>query len=349
VIAFAKGYHVDSFGKQLYSKGLLRQVNLNNFAFFKNVVEHELMMKVVIAFAKGYHVDTPDGKVALKDAFTVEGGRLVPKYDISDSELSVIRGNIASLLRDINGNYGKLDKTMIEQYWLGRTITFMRKWMTPMIVARYSGQKFSVEQDRVTRGYIWESMLLTKDAFAGFSETGFRGIGAILLPEIGVTLTEQEKDALRRTRTEIGIILGLWLLYRFALGYDDEDKDRFKDLKKESYWLQGLTYSLVKANSEQSTFLPVLGFDEAAKVIGQPMTNSAPIISDLWDIVSDDIDWHLDPRQIEFEKYKRDSGTNQKGDLKAAAHLWKLLGLTTLKQDPVEALKTFEQNLNSSK
>lgn len=341
-----EGAYIDEFGKQLYSRGIMRQFNFNNLAFFKNAVEHELMMTSVMAFADSYHIDTPDGKVALKDAFTVEGGRLQPKYDIPDSELSDIRGYIANLLREINGNYGKLDKVHAEQWGILQSMFFMRKWLIPMVVARYGGNKFSVEQDRVVQGYIWESMQIGWKAIRGFNDTGFQGLGALLLPDLGTNLTDREKDSLRKTRTEVALVILMWLMYRVVLGYDDEDPERFKELEKESAWIQGLTYSFRKANSEQSTFLPLLGIDEGKKIGQNLLGNTAPFIGDLWKIVSEDINWSVNPAEIEWERYKRDSGIHEKGDIKAAAHFWKMIGLTSAKESPVEALRTFEFSLN---
>jgi len=339
-------HYTDNFGKQLYSKGLLRQVNMHNLAFFKNAVEHELMMTTVIAFAKGYHVDSPSGKVSLKDAFKKENGRLVPTVPISEDEMSNIRGYIATLLRDINGNYGKMDKVMVEQYWVGRAIMFMRKWMIPMIVDRYGPQRFSIEQDRVIQGYISHSFKLAWNSISGFKDTGFNGIGSLFLPEIGVHLSDDEKDALRKTRFEVFMLMMMYIGYRFALGYDPEDEDRFKKLEKESYAMQGFTYSLIKATSEQSTFMPLAGLDELHKLKSNLLSNTAPVVEDLFQIVRKDINWDLDPETPFFEEYKRDSGANKKGDTKAAAHLWKLLGLTSVKESPLEGIKSFERNLN---
>lgn len=341
-----EGAYIDEFGKQLYSRGIMRQFNFNNLAFFKNAVEHELMMTSVMAFADSYHIDTPDGKISLRDAFTVEGGRLIPKYPISEAELSDIRGYIANMLREINGNYGKLDKVHAEQWAILKSMFFMRKWLIPMVVARYGGKKFSVEQDRVTQGYIWESIQIGWKAIRGFNDTGFQGIGALILPDLGVTLTDREKDSLRKTRTEVALVIFMWLMYRAVLGYDDEDPERFKKLEKESAWIQGLTYSFRKANSEQSTFLPLLGIDEGKKIAQNLLGNTAPFVGDMWNIISEDINWSINPADIEWERYKRDSGIHEKGDLKAAAHFWKMLGLTSAKESPVEALRTFEYSLN---
>jgi uncharacterized protein YukE len=361
-------HYVDEFGEQLYSRGLVRQVNMSNLAFAKNVVEHELMMVPFMAFTRNYQVEGPDGKIALKDAFEMQGGRLVVKdgVSISDAEMSDIRGYIAAMLRGINGNYGKLDRTFTEQLWYGKAIMFMRKWMIPMVVERYAGKKFSVEQDRVVTGHIRESFSLAISALTGGitgapspkSWVGWPGhiikgiagadskeIAAIFHPSLSKTMTDAEKDSLRKTRIEVLLLISMWVAYRFGLGWDKDDPDRYEEMRKDSVMLQGLTYSLVKATSEQSTFLPVAGIDEIGKMKSNLLSNTAPIVGEMWTIVSKDINW-TNPEQDFFKKYKTSSETFEKGDSRAAQHAWKLLGLTAAKESPVAGMKAYETSLN---
>ena len=336
--------YIDNFGKQIYSKGMLRQVNMHNLAFFKNLVEHELLISTVMAFSRNYLVTSGTEKIALKDAFEMKGGKLVMKdgVSISDEEMSNIRGYIATMLRDINGAYGALDKTHLEQYWVGKAMIFMRKWMVPMVANRYSGKKFNVEQDRVTQGYIRESAILAWVAIRNFNETGFNGVASLFHPSMSVNLTEAEQDALRKTRLEILLLGTMYLVYNAVLGYDPEDEERFDKLRKQSELRQGLTYSLIKAQSEQSTFMPIAGFDEIGKLKQGLLSNTAPIVGDLWNMVRNDINWTIGSDDPFFKEYKRDTGIHEKGDLKIAAHAMKLLGWTSVKQSPIEGIKGFE-------
>jgi uncharacterized protein YukE len=365
-------HYVNEFGEQLYSKGLARQLQFSNLAFAKMAVEHELMMTPFMSFARNYHVSTPTGRVALKDAFELQGGRLVQKagVDISEAEMSDIRGYVNSLLRDINGNYSALDRVYLEQLWYGKAIMFLRKWLIPMVVNRYSAKKFTIEQDRIATGHIRESISMAISALTGGiqgkpspkSWTGWpmhiarslgdadaREIAALFHPGISLTMTESEKDSLRKTRMEVLLLLAMWVGYRFAMGYDPDDEDRFKEMEKKSVFLQGLEYSLIKAESEQSTFLPFAGVSEAGKMSTNLLSNTAPMLSEIWKMASQDINYTEVGTPDFFERYKRDTGLHDKGDTKLAAHAFKMLGLTSLKQSPIEGLKSFETSLNMNR
>ena len=345
--------YIDNFGEQLYSRGFLRQMSISNMSFFKNVVEHELFMTSIMAYARNKVVTKVDGtKIPLYQAFEVSGGQLHQKagVELSDLDIAEMRGNIAALLRDINGNYGKLDRVLGENYWLGKTMFFMKKWLVPMVVARYGGKKYSMEQDKITQGYIRETAVLFGKGFADIfrgarnGELDLMGIGRILVPEMDKSLTDGQRDAIRRTRTELIMLSLMYLTYRMVLGYDPDDKERFQDLKKKNYYIQGLTYALVKATSEQSTFIPPWGFDEINKNRQNLLMNTSPFLTETIDILRKDFNYSGEGDFL--ERYKRDTDFNKKGDIKAISHIWKLVGLTNAKQDPVGALRSLESNLN---
>lgn len=340
--------YIDNFGEKVYAKGLLRNLNTDNLSFFKNVVEHELMMTTVMAFAKGYHIDAPTlpgGKVALSDAFEIVEGQLKLKDGITltDTQLAEIRGNIATLLRDINGNYGKLDRVYAENYWVFKTAFFMRKWLIPQFVARYGGKRFSVEQDKIVQGYLRETGGLAWDAIRSGNA---KGMAALLWSDFNPDLSADQRDALRKTRTELLLIATMYSTYAIALGYDDDDPERFQKLKEKSYFQQGLTYATVKATSEISTFTPPWGFNESKKIVTNLTSNVMPLVGDAYEILRKDIQYDLDPTTPILVRYKQKSGIHNKGDIKATAHLLKLLGRSDSKVSPVEALRVHEVNVN---
>jgi hypothetical protein len=340
--------YITNFGEKVYSKGLLRNITLNNLSFFKGIVEHELMMTAIMAFARNYHVNTSEGMISLKDAFTITEGQFGPKpgVEISDTELANIRGNIASLLRDLNGNYGKLDKVYGENYWLLQTMFHMRKWLIPMFVARYGAKKYSVEQDRMVSGYLRESGAILWESIVGIRETGWRGPAALVYSGFNPDLSQDQRDALKKTRIELLMMAMMYASYRVLLGYDPDDEDRFKKLRRESYAVQGLTYATVKATSEISTFVPPFGFDEGQKVVTNLMGNTFPVVGDVYEILRKDINYFPDGDDPFFKEYQQKSGIHQKGDVKAVSHLFKLLGRSDGKVSPVVALQNFEANLN---
>lgn len=339
--------YIDNFGEQVYNRGLFRQLNTSNLAFWKNLVEHELFMTTVMAFARGYKVDTDSGPVPLLDFFDSDisrGFRFKDGMSLSDAQMSDIKGYISALLRDINGNYGKLDRTLVENYWYGKALLFMRKWMIPMFVHRYGANRYSLEQDRFVEGfYVTSAKYLWNDVIRGPFNSG-KNLAALFGLYQDPLMTDEQRDALRKTRAEAVLLVGMYAAYALVLGYDDDDEDRFKELKKHSWWYQGLTYSLVKAQSEASTFNPIAGIREAVKLRKNLFSNVVPFLDDIFRIVTTDIDLDADPHF--FTRYKRDAGINKKGDMRIVNDLYRLAGRTNAKVDPTEALRAFETNIN---
>ena len=338
--------YIGNFGEQIYNRGIFRQLSTGNLAFWKNLVEHELFMSSLMAFSKSYHIDTPTGPLALKDAYILVDGNLQLKDGvfISDKEQQQIKGYMASLLRDINGNYSKLDRTLIENYWYGKTLLFMRKWMIPQFATIYGDEKYSVEQDRFIMGshtasfrYFWDDVV--KGPF-----NGGKNLATLFGLVDDPTMSEAQRDGISRTNRQIMLLGLMQVAYSTVLGYDDDDEDRFKKLKDHSWFYQGFTYSLIKAQSESSIFTPIVGIREANKMRKNVFANVAPFVFEIYDMLSKDIDLDADPHF--FTRYKVNGGLHKAGDLRIYNSLWKLAGRTNAKQDPVEALRSFESNLN---
>lgn len=345
---------IGNFGEQLYKKGLFKQIRFDNLAMAKNVVEHELFMTTLMAFSRNYHVTDINGnRIALKDAYEMVGGILTlkPTVNLDERQLSDIKGYINNLMRDINGNYAKLDRVQAENYWFGKTLLFLKKWVIPQVMHRYGGKKFSLEQDRIIEGYYMTTLNYYKDAFMN---RDWRLMQTLLYTRADNLLTEQERNAINRTKAEMLVLTFVTLVIKKALGYDDDDKDRFKELEKEHWAVQGLTYALVKAHSEQSVFFPFSGIKEARKVKENLLANTFPYLESTIDILAKDFDWdRIDTNEPYFlskepflVRYKRKTGIHEKGDFRLASDLLKLLGKTNAKASPVEALRSFEQNLN---
>lgn len=339
---------IDNFGEEYNKQGLIKNIRFNQLAVFKTVVEHELFMTTLMAFSNNYLVNTTKGeKIKLRDAYELVGGVMVLKPDVllSENERNDIKGYINNLMRDINGNYNKLDKTVAEGYWFGKAMLFMRKWIIPQVLHRWGGQKFSYEQDRIIEGFYLTTAGYYRDKLF---DGDWKALATILYTGADKTMSDTERDAINRTKREVMLLVGLTLLIKYALGYDDEDEDRFKDLKKQSPTHQYLTYVFVKATSEQSVFLPVVNAMEVQKLQKNAFSNVFPYANEVIDILRKDFDWEsiLDKDDPFLVRYKRKTGIHNKGDIRLASDMWKLLGYTAAKGDPVEALKSFEQNLN---
>lgn len=338
---------VDNFGEEIRRAGLVKNIRADMMSAAKTAVEHELFMTTLMAFSRAHLVDSPSGKIPLKDAFEMKSGvlRLKEGVELSQAQMNDIKGYINALMKDINGNYNKLDKTVAEGFWFGKAMLFLRKWIINQTIHRWGGKQFSIEQDRIIQGYYITTGAFYKDAF---SQGNRDAILSLFWTSLDKTMTDRERDAINRTKTELGLLLLLSLTIRYVLGYDDDDEDRFKKLEKSSDLYAATTYVAVKALSEQSIFLPGINAREAQVLKNNLFSNVFPYADQVIDIVRKDFDFGaiLDPDDPFLVEYKVKTGIHKRGDTRLAADFWKLLGRTNAKVSAVEALKTFEQNLN---
>lgn len=340
---------IDAFGNQLDRTGLIKNARVDIFMGVKTIVEHELFMTTLMAFSRNYLVNSDQGKIPLKDAFEMRGGSIALKagVDLSEKEMMDIKGYMNALLKDINGNYNKLDKTLIETYWFGKSLLFMRKWIITQSMHRWGGKKFSIEQDRIIEGYY---VTTAKFIANGFKTRDMNALKALLWTDESAdpTLTSMERDAIKRTKTEFGLMVALTLILQYVLGYDDEDEDRFKKLQKAPTGVPAATYILAKAISEQSIFLPVVNAREYQVLKNNLLSNLFPFADQAIDIARKDFDFQniVDPDDPFLVRQKAKGPFHEKGDIKLFTDLSKIIGFNAAKRSPIEALRTFEKNLN---
>ena len=340
---------IDAFGNQLDRTGLVKNARIDIFMGVKTIVEHELFMTTLMAFSRNYLVNSDKGKIPLKDAFEMRGGSIALKsgVELSQKEMMDIKGYMNALLKDINGNYNKLDKTLIETYWFGKSLLFMRKWIITQSMHRWGGKKFSIEQDRIIEGYY---VTTAKFLANGFKTRDMNAFKALLWTDENAdpTLTSIEKDAIKRTKTEFGLMVALTLILQYVLGYDDEDEDRFKKLQKAPTGVPAATYILAKSISEQSIFLPVVNAREYQVLKNNLLSNLFPFADQAIDIVRKDFDFQniVDPDDPFLVRQKSKGPFHEKGDIKLFTDLSKIIGFNAAKRSSVEALRTFEKNLN---
>jgi hypothetical protein len=340
---------IDAFGNQLDRTGLVKNARIDIFMGVKTIVEHELFMTTLMAFSRNYLVNSDKGKIPLKDAFEMRGGSIALKsgVELSQKEMMDIKGYMNALLKDINGNYNKLDKTLVETYWFGKSLLFMRKWIITQSMHRWGGKKFSIEQDRIIEGYY---VTTAKFLANGFKTRDMNALKALIWTDENAdpSLTSIEKDAIKRTKTEFGLMVALTLILQYVLGYDDEDEDRFKKLQKAPTGVPAATYILAKSISEQSIFLPVVNAREYQVLKNNLLSNLFPFADQAIDIVRKDFDFQniVDPDDPFLVRQKSKGPFHEKGDIKLFTDLSKIIGFNAAKRSSIEALRTFEKNLN---
>jgi hypothetical protein len=178
------------------------------------------------------------------------------------------------------------------------------------------------------------------------------------------SLSKEETTAMIKTFTEIAMWIAITMILAIMFGWDPDDEDRYKKLRKESGgldfwgteedssrpfdlggWANLHTMNLlmqVRAENEQFLPVPGLGLDNYLELLdiksiafGPTLDSYSGIMDDFIHIMKDD----------DKAYYSRDTGPysfQQKGGSKLTAKLAKLLGLTGSTIDPATAIEKFQ-------
>ncbi len=193
--------------------------------------------------------------------------------------------------------------------------------------------------------------MLTNGYIEGFHRGGYKSLTQMLKESINnykelgnpqllstySTLTEDQQNSLNKFLLEILLfsILGI----ASALVWDDDDEERYQELRKMNVIQQTLIASLLKTRKEVETFILPFGVVENRNTLQRSLNEVFPVISQLLDMTS-----HIDADEPFFlERYKRDEGIHDKGDIKLFADISKLLGNMPTKYDAEASIKATER------
>ncbi len=302
--------------------------------FTKNAGEHEIQVSTFIAMASRKMVKKGDSMVRLIDAYELdESGnlRLKEGVEFTEGDLNNFIGKVHSLLKDLNGNYNKFDRPLIEKYSIGRLLTFMRKFLVPMVTRRFETTRLDLEMGEIQQGY-----------YITFANTFLRDVlkykGNVY--QAWGDLTETQKQAVKRTAAELGIILTFAILISLLGGYDDDRDLSAGSITEGQFWKMHLLYQAMKVKSETENFLPFpgLGFDEAIRT-----TKTTSIAWRSLEQVSG-VAQEMAYIAVNSDKayYQKDYGIWSKGDLKLVGRLGKLVGFTGNVAHPELLIRNFE-------
>jgi hypothetical protein len=207
----------------------------------------------------------------------------------------------------------------------------MRRYLVPAITNRFSPSRIQVALGDTREGYYATSLRIA----ANFIKTA----------KLNWHLyTDEEKGNVWKTIGEIGASLSFYLLLR-ALGWNANDKDKYKKLADNSWATNELIYQIMAVKSESEQFIPIpgMGLDEIMRLKNTPSIAFAHL--DKWyKIVQDGADFiqvglGIDPSSELY--YQAKTGYWDKGDLKAEGHLLRIFGFTGGTMLPENAIKNF--------
>lgn len=327
-----QGSFEDEFGKKTdYSN--LREGKGWLF-FLKNAGEHEIQVSTFIAMASRKMVKKGDSMIPLIDAYELDDHgniKLKEGVEFGTIEQNFFNGQVHGLLKDLNGNYNKFDRPLVEKYSIGRLMFFMRKFLVPMAARRFEGRRLDMEMGAVQEGYyvtFARTLLVDLVKYKGD-----------LISRWG-DMTDEEKQAARRTITELGIILTLALLISLLGGYDKDRKMDQEGITSVQFWKLHLIYQMMKVKSETENFIPLpgLGFDEAIRT-----TKTTSIAwRSLEQITAVAQEFGNLAVNSDSAYFNRDYGIWEKGDLKLLSRMGRLVGFSGNIMHPELLIKNFE-------
>lgn len=384
-------------GKSLQDKNTIRRLFSTDLLFVvRNSVEITIGATTYKAFSDNYMVEWQENKIPISEAYEMIDGIMTLKKGVKFPEATeqeyqdylkalenndietinnyidkgefIFKNKIQNLLRQINGTYATYDKVLLQRYWWGANIMWMRNWAESLLRNRYGSKEYSYERGEYVEGY-WRTsakILLENLTSLIFNrekhDPRLWNLFRRNLDDIEY-LESYEKDALMKLRTEALMIATVLVVISTIFGYNEEDDERFKKMKKNGdlYWYSWLnnwgTYGFLKMESElKSTAFP-FAINELQKIYENPFQQILPFLMDLKDIGFNDINYTswlkettgvIDNSDPFFSVYEQNSGPNEKGDIKAVNKLIGVLGFSTSKRDEsgVEAIKNLERARN---
>ena len=304
-----------------------------------------------------------DNKIQLKEGVDPDYGIT---YD-ANGEMKIgknflaYKNKIQMVMNNLQGAYAEFDQPEAQRYLAFRYVSFLRKYLTPMLINRWghSGSIFTgTAKPRLNAGlgeghmgYYVRTLLVMKDMVKTMGKN---------LP----FLQAEEKQAVLRTLTEVVGLIALYFGASALFGWDPDDEDRYEKLREKSGplpwfgtdennddfnaqgWVSNhllFLMSSVRAENQQFIPLPGLGLKEYASMTDLKSVAFGPTISSYINILDNLL---LLATGSDKAYYSKDAGPytwQKEGDPKIVNMLMKMVGLNGSTLDPVTGFK----NMNS--
>lgn len=362
---------------QIGNKGLYTQLFLlfdpmNNYRgkvgtnFSKTALRDLVDMRFVMSFQKFGEINIQGNawlammvqqKVKFRDPASGEE-KLIPYLDaweLQDGILRLKEGvdknwdkngkdflQFTSRLHKVNelnqGAYSEESQPEIYRYTAGKLLLFMRKFYVPAAMNRFSKRRLNMGLGDFREGY-WVPMM---DAIWETGKATLKG-KAPSWGQFKDVYTYGERRAMLRALSEVGLITMMAMMIR-ALGFDDDDEDKYEKLKDNGFIHNFALYQLMMVKSEVETFIPMygMGLNETSRLLGTP--SIAFVTAKRWLKTGEDlINWALGKDRA---FYQRDTGIYSEGDIKFFADLlnivgWRNFAYLTSDQDLQQGIKMY--------
>lgn len=296
------------------------------------------------------------------DAFTSYGNKIGLRKDvnITDEEMSSLKGTIMTEIYRFQGNYSAYTKTRFGSTLLGSLYEYYRKYLIPAVSTRFSiggfegvGSAYSWDSEEAYTG--WYVALGRMFKYYGFGKTSKALLYDTFLPGFvkrAMPLTDSElsdegaeyyRSRAGMAAREILFALAFYMLYqalRDMLRDSDDDELSYAELMT--------IRSLVKVTNESRSLVPLPIIGKPADYIDQfgQFTTALREGETLWNLSENAlwyVDYSLTGSEHAYERgfYQRDAGRFEEGDAKIMKNLNDLLSISNIQDviDPQLAAK----------
>ena len=330
-----QGNFEDLVGKQVSGRSALRQfLSSDTLLINYHIGEVAAQGGAMIAHLKNKEVTLGGKKYNLFNAFYVN-----PKTGVLDwvagteaeqaaaqKVVTQTTGEIREMNRRLNGNYRRMDKSVISQSSGGRMIELFRKFFVPTLLNRYRTQFVNHETNQVDGGFHRWFIGNMIDTFR--SSTEANTLEKLKDAYKRSTVSAKDKEKAFRSLYEMGVLAILSAAVGILTQMAEEDDD---NLPVGAYYM---LYLMTTLKGEISAFAPTPQFaGDLLRILRSPtaMTNSILRIERL-------IEQAFDP----FATYERDSGVWKKGENKLKVRFLQAFGYAGgIQLDPETAWKNF--------
>ena len=291
-------------------------------------------------------------KIPYLEAWEIINGQITlkpgidEKYAPGGSEFKIMLNKVHMAASDLNGAMAKYDQPDAQRNLMFRLVSFLRKYMTSMLMNRFGAKRRNIGHNTVTEG---------------FYRTTFYRIPK-LLTSLGKEykfLSPMEQANVRKLVGELLLIAALMASAALVFGWDSDDEDRYEKLRQRSGalplpfttddpnhpfkplgWVSNQLLALtLNVTAENAQWLSPTYYTELLEwktiAAGPTIENVAKIFKDLSNTITGN----------DRAYYKRDMGPydwQQKGSNKVWAHTASIFGLTGSFLDPVKGVKNYE-------
>ena len=338
-----QGKFTDGVGRNVTGTKTKKLFTTDALFVLQHGAEHELQVSRMLAmmeFTKaidkeGNQLKNKDGSdMTILDAHKKnKKGRVKIDPRVANFNKMDFMNKLHGINKRTNGVYNDFDKAHLKRTFYGKLFLLFRGWMVPGVRRRFGhGELWHSDQEMgtLTQGnYITFYKMLREGLFKVHNTYG--------------TMTDLEKQNVKRTMVELSAFLGT-ILIGMALSMGDDDEEN-------SYATNFLLYQARRLQTELGAFTPVLGTREALTLLESPTAGLRPIQGVIRLL---DSTWKngvyfgsggniIDQKQIYFQ---RRSGRFEKGDLKISKDFQKLvpaLNGVEKSRKPEELLKWFNK------